>query len=364
MNVRTHPVAPADVMALADSELSPDRVHSVTMHLNGCYQCAATARALRETSGSLVKWTVPTLPTPPEDRILKELTNVNHPPDGGLPVGRRTFRRQRPALAWGAAVVAALFIFMSLNFNRARRMAPRAEKAVQNLDFYEDREPSAAPVTTSRLLDRDSAKLAEKGMREVSVTLQSPMIAHTVLVSVVVKEFDAGRAALDSTLARHHGYVASLSITTPQGTARTLEASLRIPAPELEAALGELKSLGRVERETQRGEEVTQQYADVVARIKNDRETELRLQDILRTRTGKVKDVLEVEQEIARVRGEIEQMEAEQKTLEHRVEFATIDLKLAEEYKVQLNAPSPSVLMQPVTRASTAFAMRSRVSWP
>jgi Domain of unknown function (DUF4349) len=64
------------------------------------------------------------------------------------------------------------------------------------------------------------------------------------------------------------------------------------------------------------------------------------------TRTGKVKDVLEVEQEIARVRGEIEQREAKQKTLEHRVDFATIDLKLAEEYKAQVNTPAPSVLMQ------------------
>lgn len=59
-----------------------------------------------------------------------------------------------------------------------------------------------------------------------------------------------------------------------------------------------------------------------------------------------MKDVLEVEEEIARVRGEIEQMEAEQQTLEHRVNFATIDLKLAEEYKAQLTTPAPSVAMQ------------------
>lgn len=63
-------------------------------------------------------------------------------------------------------------------------------------------------------------------------------------------------------------------------------------------------------------------------------------------RTGKISDVLSVEQEIARVRGEIEQMEAEQQTLEHRVNFATIDLKLAEEYKAQLNSPAPSVASQ------------------
>ena len=106
--------------------------------------------------------------------------------------------------------------------------------------------------------------------------------------------------------------------------------------------IAELKSLGHVENETQAGEEVTQQHADLVARLKNSRETEQRLQAILLQRTGKISDVLAVEQEIARVRGEIEQMEAEQKTLEHRVDFASIELSLAEEYKAQIGSPSPS----------------------
>jgi hypothetical protein len=77
--------------------------------------------------------------------------------------------------------------------------------------------------------------------------------------------------------------------------------------------------------------------------LQNSRATEQRLRDILAQRTGRIEDVLQVEEEIARVRGEIESMEADQKTLEHRVEFATIDLELVEEYKAQfnsLNAPA------------------------
>jgi hypothetical protein len=53
-----------------------------------------------------------------------------------------------------------------------------------------------------------------------------------------------------------------------------------------------------------------------------------------------------VEKESARVRGEIEQMEAERQILEHRVDFATIDLRLTEEYQAQLNPPAPSFLTQ------------------
>src|SRR5262249_14976306 len=140
-------------------------------------------------------------------------------------------------------------------------------------------------------------------------------------------------------------------VNTTENTPRSLQASLRIPASALASAISDFKTLGRVERESQSGEEVTQQHTDLVARLKNSRDTEQRLREILQQRTGKIGDVLKVEQEIARVRGEIEQMEAEQKALEHRVDFATVELQLAEEYKAQLNPPAPSIS----TRIHNAF---------
>ena len=70
--------------------------------------------------------------------------------------------------------------------------------------------------------------------------------------------------------------------------------------------------------------------------------TEQRLNAILANRTGKVSDVLEVEQEVARVRGEIERMDAERKNLETRVNFATIVVTLTEDYKAEMNVTPPS----------------------
>jgi hypothetical protein len=181
--------------------------------------------------------------------------------------------------------------------------------------------------------------------------IPSPMIARTVSLSIVAKDFAASRSLLDSVLARHQGYFGQLNISTPENAARSLQASLRIPAAELPAALADLKKLGRVETESQSGEEVTQQHFDLVARLKTSRETEQRFRAILQQRTGKLSDVLEVEQEIARVRGDIETMEGEQKELEHRVSFATVALQLTEEYKAQLNPPAASIS----TRIYNAF---------
>jgi type IV pilus assembly protein PilA len=174
----------------------------------------------------------------------------------------------------------------------------------------------------------------------------APMIARRAEVKLMVGKLDEAREGMDHIIAQHKGYVAQLSATAEPGSTGMVVASLRVPADQLDACLADLKKLGRVVQELQAGEEVTQQHVDLLARLKNSRNTEVRLHNVLQQPGNKIKDILDVEKESARVRGEIEQMEAEQQTLEHRVDFATIDLKLAEEYKAQLSSPAPSVGMQ------------------
>jgi Domain of unknown function (DUF4349) len=170
-----------------------------------------------------------------------------------------------------------------------------------------------------------------------------PLIARTVSLTLQVKDVGASRAQLDAILSRYRGYAAELNINTPENAPRSFSASLRIPAAALNAALEDLRKLGRVQIESQAGEEVTQQHTDLLARLTNARETEQRLRAILQQRTGKVEEVLQVEEQISSTRGDIERMEAEQKALEHRVDFATVQLQLAEVFTAQLNASSASV---------------------
>ncbi len=116
----------------------------------------------------------------------------------------------------------------------------------------------------------------------------------------------APRPGIDAILAaRRRGYLANLTLNTPQGAGRSLSATLRVPAADLDAALADLRQLGRVESESQKGDDVTRQYADLVARLANARNTEQRLSQILAQRTGKLSDVLDVERENARFRCEI-----------------------------------------------------------
>jgi hypothetical protein len=377
MNATTHPVVPEEIMAFLDGELSADRTQFVSTHVAECSGCRETQDSIQKTRQSIAQWTFPSVPAQMEEHLRQAEVALRGLTEDNFLGSLRRFLRRRQTLAWGGAAFTALLIFLGVSsarhetdFSYYTAPSPRTRavqhQATSGRGGLDKLQPQAAtrdiPVDNASIESRGAVDGDDYVARKIPLQASTPapashpqhledwqsapMIAHTVSLSIVVKEFETSHTALDAILARHKGYAASLNVSTPQDAARALQASLRIPAPQLASALAELKALGRVEVETQNGEEVTQQHADLVARLKNSRETEQRLQDVLRTRTGKVKDVLEVEQEIARVRGEIEQMEAEQKTLEHRVDFATIDLRLAEEYKAQLSSPAPSVLIQ------------------
>jgi hypothetical protein len=384
MSTTPHPFTPEEIMSHLDGELFADRAQFVSAHIETCTACQELVTSLRNTSRSLSSWTSGSVPARLENNFM--LTAAKSPSQSGTSGANwfpGTFRLSWKQWMGGlVAAAAAAILLLSISVPTLYRSQSAAHKASAVAQLREDKaQPTysspvdaarvnsaeeqrgtdremytrngtlealsaPAPGASPRAADRYVLRIQEKGknpLPESGLTLAAPMIARTVSLSITAKDFDSSRASLDAIVARHNGYSASLSVSTPQNAARSLQASLRIPAPQLPVALAELKSLGRVELENQNGEEVTQQHADLVARLKNSRETEQRLQAILTQRTGKISDVLEVEQEIARVRGEIEQMEAEQKNLEHRVDFATLDLKLSEEYKAKLDSPAPAI---------------------
>ena len=388
MNTSTHPVAPEEVMAFLDGELSAADAQAVSTHIDHCAECNAIAEGFRGTSRSLSTWKV----APVAARLEKSVAGLTTKAHSGVKIRKPNIFIRASFWTWkewalgSGATAAALLLVLAISLPSLHRF-PGGGLATKAIHPVGQRTESARPIggnfgkftidgppisdqqskvftnqVPSPPLDRivtlntpgvaaDSNGLFHglgdhpRGSFSVeqSEAISGPLIARVVSLSIVANDFPASRSTLDFLLARHHGYSAQLNVSTPENAARSLQASLRIPAPELSAAIADLKALGRVENESQSGEEVTQQHADLVARLKNSQETEQRLQAILVQRTGKISDVLQVEQEIARVRSEIEQLQAVQKNLKHRVEFAAVNLNLTEEYKARLNAPGALV---------------------
>ncbi|HXQ01495.1 MAG TPA: DUF4349 domain-containing protein, partial [Candidatus Udaeobacter sp.] len=98
----------------------------------------------------------------------------------------------------------------------------------------------------------------------------------------------------------------------------------------LDRFLQKIRNLGELKNQTLSTEDVTKAYFDTDARLKNAHVMEQRLIDMLKTKTGKVSDLLQVEKELGRVREEIEKMQGELKYWDSQVQFATVTMSLAE----------------------------------
>jgi hypothetical protein len=383
MSKSNHPIEQEELMAYLDGELATNRAVAAAAHLEHCAECQELAADLRKLSQEMMMaWEVEEPETAEiSNEMVAALEKRKREPKK-LTVRRTWGMLLSPRrLAWaGGSAFVVLLVSSALIIN-AVRYEPLAKFTDQHrtenmpVDAYLTPAPPPPPPATAHLSSdpqnyasttrtinglvqiapgiagipanatrhtpKENSESDEVDSNDRNVSTL-PMIARVAALTLTTKEFDKTRASLEEILKHHNGYMGELKVSAPSEAGRSLTATLRIPTSRLDAALAELKKLGRVEDESQGGEEVTQQYVDLEARLANGKHTEQRLTEILRQRTGKLQDVLKVELEIDRVRGEIEQMQAEKKELSKRVAFATLNTTVKEEYFARLQAAPAS----------------------
>jgi len=319
-----HLIEPEELMAYLDGELSHDRAATAAAHLEHCRECQAIAADVQSVSRQMMAWQVETSEFPSTATITSALEQQARDKSRQV-TGRSlyTMQRLRPWI-----LAACLAVLLGLVMPSFRQQGTSV-----------DRVRTSQPVSAIHAIG-----MAEIASANGSLPSTKPMIARTAQLSLTTTGFDRVRDRISEVLKRHQGYIGALNVSSPAGAARTLEATLRVPADQLEAAITELKGLGRVESESQSGEEVTAQYVDLEARLTNARNTEQRLTDLLRQRTGKLSDVLAVEKSIDEVRGSIERMEAEKKGLGNRVNFANLIVRVTEDYRAEMQVVPASLL--------------------
>jgi len=146
---------------------------------------------------------------------------------------------------------------------------------------------------------------------------------------IEVKDFQSSSDSVIDIVERSNGFISdSHSYVTDTGRKRG-SITIRIPADRFIAVIGEIEHVGDVKSKDTSGEDVTEEYIDLKARLNNSERQEQRLLEIL-DMANNTKEVLEVEREIWRVRTEIERLTGRIKYLENRVELAMISVSLYE----------------------------------
>lgn len=130
------------------------------------------------------------------------------------------------------------------------------------------------------------------------------------------------------------GYLISSEISGAE--IRSASLTVRVPVNHAEEAKTEIRKLAiRVESEKTDAEDVTKQWVDTEAQIRNQQATEQQYLQILKRATS-VKDTVEVTDKLSEIRGQIEQQQAEFAALSKRVETVAISVQLRADADVQV----------------------------
>lgn len=152
-------------------------------------------------------------------------------------------------------------------------------------------------------------------------------IAYNAQINLQVQDVDGAFQAVADLARQMGGFVASSSqkgdVDRPQATL-----SLRVPVTRYDDAMAALRRLGaKVEQETSTARDVTEEYADLDARVRNLEFTEARYKELM-AQAKTLDEVLRVQQLINQVRSQIDSTQGRLNVLTRLTDLATIDVRL------------------------------------
>src|SRR6266481_4224684 len=176
----------------------------------------------------------------------------------------------------------------------------------------------------------NAAEPAPKHAETPAPEVVNRKLIRNAIVELEILSFDNAVQKITAVANEEHGYIATTDSEKQANGKRRGQVVVKVLPENLDRFLQKIRSLGELKNQTLGTEDVTKAYFDTDARLKNAHVMEQRLIDMLKTKTGKVSDLLQVEKELGRVREEIEKMQGELKYWDSQVQFATVTISLTE----------------------------------
>jgi hypothetical protein len=234
-------------------------------------------------------------------------------------------RGEREASATPSTVATASSAIapMPMTADFATREMPRPNVDAQKMGMAVAAAPPA-PSSTSDVVPETGSLLAP-----ASDPAGAMLVRHGQ-ASIEVRHVDDALLRVRQTAQQLGGFVANTALRNGKDEQPSASLEVRVPTAQFDQLMNGLKAFGRVESVTAAAEDVGEEYVDLGARAANARRVEARLVEMLASRTGKLSDVLTVEQELARVRQEIERHDARLRWLERRASLSSFNITLHE----------------------------------
>lgn len=147
------------------------------------------------------------------------------------------------------------------------------------------------------------------------------------------------------------GFVQSSNVTENGDGTHSGQVSVRVPVDKFDAAMSDIKKLATlVKSETSTGQDVTEQYTDLQAQLRNAQAQEETYLAILK-QAKTVNDTLQVQQQLGIIRGTIESLQGRIQYLTNTTSYSTISVTLEEEPVVR--APTKEFRLGAIVKEAT-----------
>jgi hypothetical protein len=194
-------------------------------------------------------------------------------------------------------------------------------------------------------------------------------VIMTADVALEVKEFQPVADRIMTIAESNLGYISQSTMAGGTGQRKSGAITVRVPVKNFSRALDEICKLGKVISRNLQGQDVTEEYVDLQARVKSKQRTEERMYAIL-SKARTIEETLRVEGEIEKIHTEIEQLLGKIKYLENRADLSTISVAISEvEDTANIVKPQPPGFLQTVwtdfknnLRSSTRSALET-LAW-
>jgi uncharacterized protein DUF4349 len=190
--------------------------------------------------------------------------------------------------------------------------------------------PADRPVARVSLMT-----LSGGGGSEEEGASEDRKLVRTAALGLIVKNLSETAERITRIAQGAGGFLISSNVNGG-ADATSASLSIRVPAGKFDEVRAQIRKLGlRVESESIEAQDVTKQYVDQEARLRNLRAQEQQYLGILR-KAATVKDTLEVSDKLNEVRGAIEERQAEFEALSKQVATVAINVTLRAESDAQV----------------------------
>ena len=187
------------------------------------------------------------------------------------------------------------------------------------------RQPAQTTQASVSLTQADAANAA-------SQAIERKIIRNATLTIEVASPTETQRKIF-SAAESHGGFVVTSEMTQQTSEDKSkpvmsVNLVVRVPALQFDQVMEEIRGVAtRVVQEKRTGQDVTEEFIDLEARMKNQKALEAQFLEIMK-RAGKVEDALEVQTQLADVRTEIEKLEGRKRFLQNQASLSTINVTL------------------------------------